>query len=73
MTKKNDTYETMLTRLEEIVAFMDSNEVSLNDSIKKYEEGVTLCNKLYKLLNEAEGKIKLLHENGESNFEIIEE
>lgn len=73
MPKKNETYETMLARLEEIVSFMDSNEVSLNDSIKKYEEGVTLCNKLYKLLNEAEGKVKLLNENGESNFQTVEE
>lgn len=73
MPKKNETYESMLVKLEEIVAFMDSNDVSLNDSIQKYEEGVTLCNKLYKLLNEAEGKIKLLNENDESNFEVIEE
>lgn len=73
MPKKAETYETMFSKLEDIVSYMDSNEISLEDSIKKYEEGVKLCSRLYKLLNESEGKIKLLNEQGEKDFSVQEE
>ncbi|OFI07599.1 exodeoxyribonuclease 7 small subunit [Clostridium acetireducens DSM 10703] len=65
---KKETYEGMLNKLEEIVKDMEKEELSLEDSIKKYEEGVKLSNKIYKILNEAEGKIKVLTEDGEKNF-----
>lgn len=70
MARKNESYESMMERLEEIVNSMDSSELSLEESMKKYEEGIKLCNKLYKTLNEAEGKIKLLTDDGEKDFDI---
>lgn len=69
MPRKNESYESMMEKLEDIVNIMDGKELSLEESLKKYEEGVKLCNKLYKVLNEAEGKIKLLTEDGEKDFE----
>jgi exodeoxyribonuclease VII small subunit len=70
VVKKAETYETQLEMLEKIVEKMDSGEVSLADSMKDYEEGVKLCNKLYKTLNEAEGKIKVISGNSEEEFSI---
>jgi len=70
MVKKNDTYEEQLEKLERIVDKLDNGELSLMDSMKDYEEGIKLCNKLYKTLNEAEGKIKIISEDTEVNFEI---
>lgn len=70
MVKKTETYEAQLEMLEKIVEKMDSGEVSLADSMKDYEEGVKLCNKLYKTLNEAEGKIKIISGNSEEEFSI---
>jgi exodeoxyribonuclease VII small subunit len=70
VVKKAETYETQLEMLEKIVEKMDSGEVSLADSMKDYEEGVKLCNKLYKTLNEAEGKIKIISGNSEEEFSI---
>ena len=70
MVKKAETYETQFEMLEKIVEKMDSGEVSLADSMKDYEEGVKLCNKLYKTLNEAEGKIKIISGNSEEEFSI---
>lgn len=70
MPRKSESYESMMEKLEEIVNVMDIKELSLEESMKKYEEGIKLCNKLYKTLNEAEGKIKLLTENGEKNFDV---
>lgn len=69
MPRKNESYESMMEKLEDIVNIMDNKELSLDESLKKYEEGIKLCNKLYKVLNEAEGKIKLLTEAGEKDFE----
>lgn len=65
MAKKVESYEEQFERLEKIVERMDNGELSLMDSMKDYEEGVKLCNKLFKTLNEAEGKIKVISENQE--------
>lgn len=70
MARKSESYESMMGKLEDIVNTMDNRELSLEESMKKYEEGIKLCNKLYKTLNEAEGKIKLLTEDGEKDFDI---
>ena len=73
MARKKETYEDMMSRLEGIVDLMDNNELSLEDAMKKYEEGITLCNGLYKVLNEAEQKIKILSNTEEINFVRNEE
>lgn len=70
MPRKTETYESIMSKLEDIVTSMDSSELSLENSLKGYEEGVKLCNKLYKILNEAEDKIKVLTEEGEKDFNI---
>lgn len=68
MPKKSENYESIMLRLEEIVQLMDSSELSLEESMKNYEEGIKLCNKLYKTLKEAEGKINVLTDLGEKEF-----
>ncbi|QAT40059.1 exodeoxyribonuclease VII small subunit [Clostridium sp. JN-9] len=68
MPKKVESYEEMMKRLESIVNKMDGSELSLSEAMKNYEEGIKLCNLLYKTLNEAEEKIKILTDQGEQNF-----
>lgn len=70
MPRKTESYENIMEKLESIVDSMDNKELSLQDSMKSYEEGVKLCNKLYKILNDAEGKIKILTEEGEEDFNV---
>ncbi|NMM61372.1 exodeoxyribonuclease VII small subunit [Clostridium sp. P21] len=70
MPRKSESYETMMEKLEEIVRGMDTGDLPLEESMKKYEEGIKLTNKLYKILNEAEGKIKLFTESGEKEFKV---
>ncbi len=70
MPRKNESYEAMVKKLEEIVNEMDTGSLSLEESMKKYEDGVKLTNKLYKILSEAEGKIKLFTEVGEKDFKV---
>lgn len=69
MAKKKETYESKITKLEEILLEMENREVTLDDAITKYEEGMRLYSDLYKTLQEAEGKIKLLTDKGEEDFE----
>lgn len=68
MAKKSETYENLLVRLEEIVSQADKEGLTLQESMNIYEEGIKICNKLYKVLNEAEGKIKILADGEEKDF-----
>lgn len=70
MAEKKKTFEENLSRLEEIVAEFDDENLTLERSIKLYEEGVKLAGKCTLELEAAERKIKILQRNGDG--EIIE-
>lgn len=53
-------FEKKLNRLEEIVSKMESGEMSLDESLKSFEEGVNLSRECQKQLSEAEQKVKIL-------------
>ncbi|MFA5692223.1 MAG: exodeoxyribonuclease VII small subunit [Acholeplasmataceae bacterium] len=48
------TFEEMLKKLEQVVKELESEEISLETSIKKYQEGLELSKKLYEKIKEAE-------------------
>jgi exodeoxyribonuclease VII small subunit len=73
MAKKKESYETMMERLEVIVDLMEVNEITLEETMSSYEEGIKICNSLYKVLNDTEGKIKILTAQGESDFMATED
>lgn len=54
------TYETAVKRLEEIVSTLEGNEVSLDESMKLFEEGTALTALCSKKLEEAQQKITVL-------------
>lgn len=56
----NMTYETAVKRLEEIVSILERNEVSLDESMKLFEEGTALTALCSKKLEEAQQKITVL-------------
>ncbi len=51
------TFETAMTRLEEIVAALEGGKCSLDDSLELFEEGTKLTAYCNQLLKEAEQKI----------------
>ncbi len=57
MAKEKSSFEKDFKKLEEIASLLESGEISLEESIKLFEEGVNLSKKLLKTLNEAELKI----------------
>ena len=61
MKKKLD-YEQSVTRLEEIVSLLEGGSLSLEESMKLFEEGNKLSVACYEALDKAEQKITRLSE-----------
>lgn len=68
MAEKKMSFEEALARLEEIVGEMDSGKAELDKLLELFEEGTTLVRKCKKELDNAEKKIKLVTEDGETDF-----
>ena len=58
MAKK--TFENSLETLEQITKDLENGELSLDDSLKKFDEGIKLAELCNKKLNEAQTKIDIL-------------
>ncbi len=63
-------FEENMEKLEKVVQELENGKLNLDDSIKKFEEGMNLSKKCNEILEEAEKKITILIKNGE---EIKEE
>ena len=64
--KKSFPFEESLARLETLVERMESGDLSLEESLKTFEDGIKLTRECQKALESAEQKVKLLIEkNGE--------
>lgn len=65
-------FEENMEKLEKIVTDLEKGELNLDDSVKKFEEGIKLSKECNKILEEAEKKITiLLEENGETKEEAF--
>lgn len=60
-------YEQSVKRLEEIVSTLESGNLSLDDSLKLYEEGAVLSENCRKMLSQAKLKIKNINEVAEND------
>ena len=56
----NLTYEAAISRLEEIVNLLEKNEISLDESINLFEEGIELTAYCSNTLKNAQQKITTL-------------
>lgn len=69
---KDINFETSMENLEKIVQELEKGDLNLDDSIKKFEEGMKISKECNRFLEEAEKKITvLINENGsikEENF-----
>lgn len=62
------SFETAFSRLEQILERMNSNAISLDESLKLFKEAdllITLCNKR---LNNAEREVEILIKNRQGNL-----
>lgn len=60
MKQTKNNFEEKLKKLEEITEKLESSEISLDELLKLYEEGIKLNIELKKILDEAELKINEL-------------
>lgn len=57
---KKPDFERSLARLEEVVRKLESPQLSLDEAMRLFEEGVGLSRECQKQLEEAEGRVEIL-------------
>lgn len=77
MATENFSFEKAMTELEVIVRSLEEGKLTLEESLKAFEQGIKLVNICNGKLSEAEQKVKILLSNGngeleESNFTMTE-
>jgi len=63
-----EKFETSLKKLEDAVNRLESGELSLDDSLKVFEEGVKHASLCSRKLNEAQKKVELLLKRKDGSF-----
>lgn len=65
------TFEDSMNELETIVTQLETGDITLDDSLKLFEEGIKLAKTCQNKLEEAEKKVKILTKtsNGEMSLE----
>jgi exodeoxyribonuclease VII small subunit len=63
-----EKFEISLKKLEEAVSRLESGELSLEDSLKVFEEGVRHASICTRKLNEAQKKVELLLKQKDGSF-----
>lgn len=66
--KNEMTFESAMSRLERIVSQLEGGKVTLDDSLKLYEEGIALVRLCSGRLDEAEQKIKIIKNDADGNL-----
>ncbi|MBI2361126.1 MAG: exodeoxyribonuclease VII small subunit [Deltaproteobacteria bacterium] len=70
MAKKDKKFEEALEQLEKVVERLESGELSLEDSLAAFEEGVKLVRLCNQKLAEVERKIELLVKDKEGKLQL---
>ena len=74
---EENNFEKSMESLEKIVTELENGELNLDESVKKFEEGMKIAKKCNKILEDAEKKITiLLEKNGdleENSFDVNNE
>ncbi len=69
---KEINFEDAMKKLEEITAQLEKGDLSLDESVKKFEEGINLSKECNKILEDSERRINILINNDgdvtEENF-----
>ena len=55
-----NTFEEKLAKLEQLTSDIKRSDISLEDALKDFEEGIKLASGMEKQLDEIEGKIQIL-------------
>jgi exodeoxyribonuclease VII small subunit len=67
--KKEPSFEDSLKRLEAIAREIEEGRIGLEESITRYEEGMTLVQECRRILTQAEQKIRTLQPSADGDLE----
>ena len=60
------SFETMLKELENVVKQLENKEISLDEAVKQYQKGIVLAKSCYDLLQQAEQVLVKVSERDQS-------
>lgn len=66
--ENNKNFEEMIENLEQIAKDLESGNLSLDESVKKFEEGMEISKECSKILENAEKKITILTKDSQGNI-----
>lgn len=66
-------FEKSMAELEEIVTQLEKGELPLEESLKRFEKGITLARQCQDVLNQAEQKIEMLAASNAKGSEIADD
>ena len=66
MKKNKNSFEEQLKSLEKILLDLDNNDISVEDALKKYEEGIRLYRQCHDIIKDAELKVFFFFKDVES-------
>lgn len=67
---EKQSFEQAMARLEKIVAELENGDISLENSIKSFEDGMVLARFCMDKLNQAEKKLLKLTKKDEGGFQL---
>ena len=65
-------FEKQLAALESVVERLENGDLSLEESVQLFEEGMKLSESCKKELEAAEGKIQMLVDRGKSGMKVVD-
>lgn len=68
MTKKQETFETAIQKLETIIQGLERDDLTLDKALQSFEQGVQLMRTCEQHLRNAEGKVKELLKGEDGQF-----
>ena len=72
MSEKPLTFEAALARLESIAEQIERGQIGLEESISRYEEGMSLVRQCRDLLAKAEHRIQQIHQHADGSLELAD-
>lgn len=57
------SFEENITKLQDVARKLENPNLSMDEGLKLYEEGVKLASDCYKQLNETKGKINIIKQD----------
>ncbi len=69
--KVEEPYDAIVARLERVVGDLESGQLTLEQSIEKFSEGVRLAREASRKLDEAERRVELLVRSADGEDEAV--